>query len=140
MSRPQSVKFTEVNTGYKTPCWLWDGSQSADGYGYLARGGYRGTAHGYFYRKTIGPVPEGLELDHKCDVKLCCNPTHVHPVTHKENIRRSRVAKLSPDKVRAIKTLYEARKFTQRQIAKLYSITQAQVSHIVNGKQWSEIS
>jgi len=40
------------------------------------------------YEYFKGPVPDGLELDHLCRVRSCCNPDHLEPVTHKENIRR----------------------------------------------------
>lgn len=40
--------------------------------------------------KTLGPIPEGLELDHLCRVSLCVNPWHLEPVTHKVNQERGR--------------------------------------------------
>ena len=35
----------------------------------------------------IGPVPEGLELDHRCEQPLCWNVSHLQAVTHEENSR-----------------------------------------------------
>jgi len=46
-------------------------------------------AHIVAYLLTVGPIPEGLELDHKCKVPFCVNPAHVEPVTHQENMRRA---------------------------------------------------
>lgn len=36
----------------------------------------------------VGPIPEGMYLDHLCSVKRCVNPAHLEPVTSKENARR----------------------------------------------------
>lgn len=46
-------------------------------------------AHRFSYETFIGPVPEGLELDHLCRNTRCVNPEHLEPVTHKVNMQRS---------------------------------------------------
>jgi hypothetical protein len=45
------------------------------------------------YLLTIGPIPEGLHLDHLCRNPPCVNPAHLEPVTCAENLRRSREAR-----------------------------------------------
>jgi hypothetical protein len=40
------------------------------------------------YEDKYGPVPEGLVLDHKCRVRICCNPEHLEAITNEENVRR----------------------------------------------------
>jgi hypothetical protein len=45
-------------------------------------------AHRYAYEQLVGPIPEGLVLDHLCRNRLCINPLHLEPVTIGENIRR----------------------------------------------------
>lgn len=49
--------------------------------------------HRVTYQLLVGPIPEGLELDHLCEVKACCNPEHLEPVTHAENLRRCRYSR-----------------------------------------------
>ena len=44
--------------------------------------------HRFTFKALVGPIPEGLELDHLCRNPRCCNPKHLEPVTHKENLRR----------------------------------------------------
>jgi hypothetical protein len=44
------------------------------------------------YERYVGPIPEGLNIDHLCRVKACCNPAHLEPVTQHENIMRSPIA------------------------------------------------
>jgi hypothetical protein len=41
------------------------------------------------YELHVGPIPEGLDLDHLCRVRACCNPDHLEPVTRSENLRRA---------------------------------------------------
>lgn len=69
-------------------CWLWTGALSGAGYGQLRSGGKTAYAHRYAYELLVGQVPEGLQLDHLCQNRACCNPAHLEPVTQEENIRR----------------------------------------------------
>lgn len=48
-------------------------------------------AHQYVWTTLVGPVPDGMELDHLCRNRACCNPDHLEPVTHRENVLRSPV-------------------------------------------------
>lgn len=73
-------------------CWVWVGRLSRHGYGRLRRGARLVFAHVHVYETLVGPVPEGLELDHTCRVRACVNPAHLEPVTHAENMRRARPA------------------------------------------------
>lgn len=75
--------------GFDTPCWIWDGALTDGGYGKASRGGKTTTAHRYVYEMYRGPIPEGLHLDHLCEVRECVNPDHLDPVTGSENTRRS---------------------------------------------------
>jgi len=76
----------------ETGCWLWQGCRDSNGYGHLRtpirEGGKYVKAHLAVYRHLVGPVPEGLELDHLCCNPPCVNPDHLEPVTHEENMRR----------------------------------------------------
>ncbi len=71
------------------PCWLWADVPDAKGYSSFWNGTKIVRAHNYSYELHLGPVPDGLELDHWCRVRGCVNPSHLDPVTHAENVRRS---------------------------------------------------
>ncbi len=69
-------------------CWIWIGSMFSKGYGQIWREGKLKYAHRVSYEIHVGQIPEGLELDHLCRNRCCVNPSHLEPVTHKENLRR----------------------------------------------------
>lgn len=72
-------------------CWLWTAPLRNDGYGEIGSGGREGKqilAHRASYLSFVGPIPDGLELDHLCRVRCCVNPAHLEPVTRAENNRR----------------------------------------------------
>ena len=68
-------------------CWLWMGTTSK-GYGRHHDSGTWHPAHRIAYELLVGPVPEGLTLDHLCRVRNCVNPAHLEPVTTRENVMR----------------------------------------------------
>ncbi len=80
--------FSRVSPEPNSGCWLWTGSLNDDGYGQMSLNAKMRKSHDVVYRMMKGPVPEGLELDHKCRVRCCVNPDHLEPVTHKENCER----------------------------------------------------
>lgn len=69
-------------------CWLWQG-WTRRGYGATSDSGRKVSAHRASYEFFVGPIPEGLHLDHLCRVTQCVNPAHLEPVTPAENVRRS---------------------------------------------------
>jgi hypothetical protein len=71
-----------------TGCWNWQGRTNGVGYGVLTRQRKAIYAHRYFYEQRYGAIGEGLQLDHLCRNRLCCNPDHLQPVTARENVRR----------------------------------------------------
>lgn len=93
-TRARDYMYIE-DRGWRTPCWIFFGTHSGAGYGQLSVGSLTdGTKrmaymHRLAYEKFVGPIPEGLTLDHLCRVRNCCNPDHLEPVTSGENVRRS---------------------------------------------------
>lgn len=73
-------------------CWLWTGTDKGKGYCQMRIAGRFLSVHRASYEAWIGPIPEGMQIDHLCRVRRCCNPAHLEPVTSQENVRRSRAA------------------------------------------------
>lgn len=77
-------------------CWVYPVSHKSDGYGRVrqcaADGGAKVLVHRATYEALVGPIPDGLELDHVwargCRSNSCCNPAHLEPVTHAGNMGR----------------------------------------------------
>ena len=78
-------------------CWLWTGERGADGYGRFTRSPTSGTrlAHRIAYELLVGPIPEGMMLDHiVCQNRQCVKPAHLRLVTQSESAsQNSRRAK-----------------------------------------------
>lgn len=68
-------------------CWEYPVGRGSR-YGTVSRGRSTLLAHRVVYEALVGPVPDGLELDHRCRNRACVRPSHLEPVTHQENMRR----------------------------------------------------
>jgi hypothetical protein len=78
-------------------CWLWGGGwDSGNGYGkvWWCRAAM---AHRVVYEVLVGPIPEGLVLDHGCRTRPCCNPDHLEPVTVAVNTNRGEAVLFSKE-------------------------------------------
>jgi hypothetical protein len=102
-------KLIEEDHGYETPCLVWQGALGGHGgYGIATWvvAGQRITrmAHVVYYEVTIGPIAEGLELDHLCKFRPCVR--HTEAVTHEENMLRARKAVCSNGHTRTEENTY----------------------------------
>lgn len=70
---PRRGDFWEYVDKTAGGCWLWTGNVN-HGYGRVRRGTHTAYAHRMAYELLVGPIPDGLELDHLCRVRHCVNP------------------------------------------------------------------
>jgi hypothetical protein len=70
-------------------CWNWPQRLMPNGYGRISVGNERHYIHRVAYATAIGSIRDGLEIDHLCRNRACCNPAHLEPVTHRVNNLRS---------------------------------------------------
>lgn len=86
---PRVRYFVEKCVKEEGGCWIWQLSLTQGGYA-QARVGHRIVrVHRFLYEELVGSIPEGLVLDHICEVKSCVNPGHMDPVTQLENSHRT---------------------------------------------------
>lgn len=153
MSRPRrslADRFADsVAVAGVEECWLWTGGTRRE-YGAISIGGKRGRllgAHRVAFEFANGPIPAGLVVRHRCDVRLCCNPSHLELGTTADNnadkVTRGRQArgsrsgnsKLTEADVVAIRDLL-VRDYTQKDIAARYKVSQQTISYIKSGAVW----
>jgi len=95
--------MARIRCELETHCWLWTGPLNREGYGTTSVDGYSTLAHRGVYMVLIGPIPDGLNLDHichnasseclggpQCRHRRCLNPAHLEPVPQFVNCRRGR--------------------------------------------------
>jgi hypothetical protein len=80
--------WSHVDRRADDECWSWD-RPTPSGYGRFKIAEKMFYAHRIAYELLVGPIPEGLQLDHLCRQRSCCNPTHLEPVTNRVNSLRS---------------------------------------------------
>lgn len=155
----------------KNGCWIWQGTKNGAGYGTIGLGRKsegKGFAHRVSYEIFVGPIPEGQLVCHRCDVKLCVNPTHLFCGTHNENMQdmvhkgrsnkgdswwtpdrksgrctckgeKHGCSKLRRSQVLEIRKLFDSGGWNKSQLARRFGVSRAMVRNIVNGKNWSHI-
>lgn len=78
----------KVDTPNEVDCWEWTAALR-NGYGVFGvRAGKVVYAHRFMWEIYVGPIPEGMQLDHLCRNRKCVNPDHLEPVTQRENLIR----------------------------------------------------
>lgn len=92
-AKPLDVRIHQgVDVDPESGCWIWRGAKRPDGYVQIRVAGRLVYAHRVAYEVFVGPIPDGLTLDHVvergCKSRACVNPSHLEPVTHRENCLR----------------------------------------------------
>jgi len=87
----------QVTVNQASGCWEWTGPKTPEGYGfpYVKEQGTKVYTHRWAYEALVGPIFDGGHVDHLCRNRPCCNPSHLEPVTCRENLLRSPIAPAS---------------------------------------------
>jgi len=132
------VEYIEEDRGYTTPCWIWQRSL-VEGYGCLRINRKTFYAHRIYWERANGPIPKGLDLDHLCRVRSCCNPAHTEPVTRAENLRRGCRTKLTKAKVLEIRARRQAEGTTYAVLGLVYGVSPITIEAVVNRRSWKDV-
>jgi len=108
--------------------------------------------HRLSYHLFKGDIPDGALILHKCNNYKCCNPDHLYPGDHKQNLidcknsgnenkavgERNNKAKFKEEDIRKIFILNDMG-FSQHQIARLYKVAHNNIGKILNGISWKHL-
>ncbi len=134
-------------------CWIWKSSLNKDGYGNLGIGNNNFRSHRIAWELTNGPIPPKMNVLHHCDVRACCNPSHLYLGTQKENRRDADLrgktnlpkgsahpnAKLTEAQVIEIRSTWKPWVYTARMLSAKYGVKKSVIVDILNGKTWKHI-
>ncbi len=85
--RPALERF-EAMIDRSGECWQWTGSIRPNGYASFYVDNKTTSAHRFAYTAFIGPIPEGLVIDHLCRNRSCVKPAHLESVPQRQNVLR----------------------------------------------------
>lgn len=144
-------------------CWFWTGATGTDGYGRI-RGEFPSKRNWIAHRLSFvihyGAIPDGLNICHKCDNRLCVNPDHLFAGTQLENVHdmivkgrannlkpvgcqvgsRNNASKLSEPSVLEIRKRYASGDVTQDALAKEYGVSRLTIHSVVKFKNWKHLT
>lgn len=138
-----------VNMGAKDSCWEWTGALDHNGYGKFNVNKKIRIASRVAWEIIHGETE--LHVLHKCDNSKCCNPSHLFPGTHKQNMQdasqkkrlstqkgRKWVRKMDWNKAQALRLRKKTMNTPILQLARMYDIAPKHVRDILAGKSWRQ--
>jgi hypothetical protein len=144
--------YTEHDGGYATPCWMWLGTITSDGYGRLSVNDCGRPAHRYSWLCHFGDIPQNMNVCHHCDNPWCIRPDHLFLGTDQDNVDDMRAkgrdtygqnygknngqSRLTDEQVLEIRRKCAAGGLSHEKIARQYHIDRKTVAHINSGRNW----
>ncbi len=142
--------WSKVHIRGNNSCWEWIGCKDIKGYGRVKYHRKVVAAHRIAYKLFFGSIPSNMQVLHKCDNRVCCNPSHLYLGTNSDNVRdkvaRNRQyrpagllnnhVKLSISNISEIRELYKIGKHSYRALAKRFNVTEPNIGYIVRRETW----
>jgi transposase len=133
-----------VDKGDSSGCWVWKGVTSNTGYGLFRISGARLFTYRLSYALKYGSIPNELDVCHKCDNPICCNPDHLFLGTRSDNMidciikKRMPQTKLNPEKVREIRAIYSLG-VSYKEIGQRFNVSDWTIRDIIKGNNWRHV-
>ena len=154
---PEAIARFWAKVDKSGDCWLWTGcvgtrTRDWGGYGLLTAERRKYRAHRFSFELHHGPIPVGLFVCHRCDVRHCVNPAHLFLGTHQENMadmgakgrrvppqgERHASARLTASDVREMRAI-RASGWTFEAIGKLFGVHSVTAYYAVAGRTWRHL-
>jgi hypothetical protein len=78
---------SKVTLHLESYCWIWSGAVNSRGYGCVSVKGKSHLAHRFAYQMLVGPIADGMTIDHICEIKRCINPAHLQQMERGLNVQ-----------------------------------------------------
>jgi hypothetical protein len=152
MNKNTPEKFWQLFIVMPDGCWNWSRKPNSGGYGEFRLFGKINRVNRLSYRLSYGKFDESLHVLHKCDNRLCGNPTHLFLGTNDDNIRdmiskgrdkkaigeSSGRSKLTENDVFLIRELHKSG-LSYKKIAKQFGVYPQAISRAVRGITWNHL-
>ena len=160
LTAPKFIRRFESKVRKTDTCWIWLASRATTGYGqmFVAMKGKRSNivhkSHRIAWQIYVGPIPNGLQVLHNCDNRLCVKPDHLYLGTQQDNVndmmKRGRngycrregqqhpMAKLTDNQVGCIKHRLTIG-ISPKDLAKEFSVARSTIAEISRGATWRHI-
>ena len=132
-------------------CWFYTGGQNGRGYGQMSVNGRPRKAHRISWELENGEIKNGLCVLHKCDNRMCVNPSHLFLGTQRENLADCRakgrhvkgsmtpISKLTEKQVVDICHEYALGGITQHAISNKYGVVRMTIWSAINRRSWRHV-
>ena len=140
-----SKSFAHYLVDDDTGCWVWQRAVNSSGYGHLYVNGVHKYAHIHAYEQAHGEVANNgitigsRQVHHKCGNRLCVNPEHLELVDVREHRSSHGLYHITAAEVPEIRRLAELGELTQREIGKMFGLSQSQVCGIKKRRFWADV-
>lgn len=157
-SKTKFLILERIKIDDRSLCWPWTGSKHLEGYGFIRMSqGRAGSnravgAHRIVLSLIFGSIPNGLEVRHKCDNPVCCNPFHLEPGTHSDNMqdasKRGRMNRsgerngrhrLTVAQLPEIRAMFQSG-ISKADIARKFNVGPSTIGYFLSGKSWKEVT
>lgn len=134
-------------------CEIWPLGKSKNGYGIKHVGSKSLYAHRLAWEAANGPIPKGMDICHRCDVRACVNPAHLFLGTRADNMRdaaaKGRIStkrgsdcwrsKLTAEQVIEARRAHAAGEMGHKRLAKRFGISAGAMRQVIKRETWKHV-